>query len=79
MEIRCHLGTACILVKQTGHYRRHFLVIGTRLQVKIFDDLVNELRLHQQNRPIFLFLDLDAQKIADITLIIDSELSGAGS
>ena len=79
MELRCHLWTVRVLVEQSCYHGRRFLAVGTGLQVQIFENGVNELRLRQHNLPIFLFLDFNTQKIADVSLIVDSELVGAGT
>ena len=66
-------------MQQTGRYGRRLLAVGTGLEVKVFDDGVDELWFREQNRPIVLFLHLDAQKVAYVALIIYRESSGAST
>ena len=79
MEVWSHLRTIGVLMEQTCCDGWRFLGIGSALQVQVFDDRVDELWLHQHDGPILMVLYLNAQKIANITLIINGEMEGAGT
>ena len=77
VELRSHVQTVCVLVKEIGGYCRCFLGVGPALELKILNDGINQLRLCQLYSSITEFLNLDAQEVTDVSLIVNSEVVGA--
>ena len=79
MELRSHVRTFRVRVEEIGGNRQCFLGVGPALEMKILNDGIDQLRLCQLYSAIAEILNLDAQDVTDVALIINGEAVGARS
>ena len=79
VELWSHVRTVRVLVEEIGGYRRCFLGVGPALEMKVLNYGINQLRLCKLYSPVAEVLNLNAQEVTDVSLIINSEAVSACS
>ena len=74
MELWSHVRTVCVLVEEIGGYRQCFLGIGPAPEIKVLNYGINQLRLCELYSSVTEFLNLDAQEVTNVSLIINSDV-----
>ena len=70
VKLRSHVRTVRVLMEEIGGHGRCFLDVGAAPEMKILNDRINQLWLHQLDGSVTEFLHLYAQEVTNVALVI---------